>query len=138
RFNSAVAPNFEVSAATAIDPNPTTIVAPRVVVDAIGIATLAHEPHTAVGVDGARVAAHVVRRAVDKAQPAASRLPAAATAADLEVGAAAAIDPDAAAIVAPGAAVVARRAAALSHELHAAARIGRAADAAAVVGRAIN
>src|SRR5579863_516452 len=135
------AADLEVGAATAIDPDAAAVVAPRCIEHAIRVAALAHQANATVRIDRAGVAAHIVGRARDDLRAGAgSGSPAAttATSADLKVSAATAIDPDAAAIIAPRATEIAWRTAALANQLHAAAGVGRADIAPAVVGSAIN
>jgi hypothetical protein len=110
------------------------VVSPCLSVDAIGIAALTYQAHAIAGVRGTEISVAIVGRAGDD-NDARAGIPTAA--ADLEIGAATAINPYSAAAISPGRTVNAGRIAALSNEGDAAARIGGAMLATAVVGRAV-
>jgi hypothetical protein len=130
-------PNLKIRSAPAVDPNPVPVVTPGAAENAVGVAALADQAYAAAGIDRARAAPHVVRRAIDDLNSGSAWLPTAA-ASNLEVCAAAAIDPDAAMIVAPCAAEIARRAANLADDPHAATRVGGADVASTIIGGAVN
>ncbi len=131
-------PNLKIRSAPAVDPNPVPVVTPGAAENAVGVAALADQAYAAAGIDRARAAPHVVRRAIDDLNSGSAWLPTAAAASNLEVCAAAAIDPDAAMIVAPCAAEIARRAANLADDPHAATRVGGADVASTIIGGAVN
>src|SRR5262249_19147616 len=142
----------EVGAPTAVDPDVPSTIAPSAAVDTIGVATLAQQAHVvAANACFAFVSTHIVGRTRDDFHSITGWLPipaiagviaaivvAAATAADLEVRAAAMVDPDAAVVVGPIASVLTGGIAALADQLHAAAGVDGADVAPAIVGRAID
>jgi hypothetical protein len=130
--------NLEVGAAASIHPNAAAVETPGAIEDAVRVAALTNQTHPAARIDLTDVAAHVVRRTIHDLHTAAAGLPAAATAPNLEISAAATIDPNAPAVVTPSAAVVTRRPAALANQLHSAACVGRAQIASFVVRSTVN
>jgi hypothetical protein len=81
---------FEIGAATAVNPDPTSIIAPSATINTISIAALTDDASATLGVDGANFAAQVIRGAGNGLLG--GRLPAGLT--DFEIGAAIAVDPN--------------------------------------------
>lgn len=146
--------DFEISAATAIDIKSIAVAAPGFAANAGGIAALANQPHRAAISFAAIVTPHVARFAIEGLNrpstattativpipvsisiPIPVSIPVAIT--DFEIGAAASIHPDSAAVKIPGPAFDAGRAAALADQANAAARVGRAEIATAIIRCAI-
>src|SRR5580700_5121453 len=91
--------NLKIRAAATVDPDSVPVVTPRTPVNAVSVTALADESYPAIGIDRAHAASHVLGRAIDDLDAGSARLPASAsatTSANLEVCAAATIDPDAA------------------------------------------
>lgn len=124
---------FKIGAAATVNPDPSSIIAPCAAINTIRIAALTDDAGATLGIDGAAVAAAIVGGTVDGLLL--RRLPARLS--DLEIGTAAAINPNTLAIPAPGLTKGARRAAALINELNTSAGVGRAIFAATIFGRAI-
>src|SRR6202030_3683380 len=100
RAGVPVSGDAEARAAAAVHPHTARAVAPGLPHHARRFAALSNQPHTCAGIHRAPSAIHVIRRAVDVEVLAPAVEP---DRADLEVRAAAAIDPDAAVVIAPGA-----------------------------------
>src|ERR1700688_169680 len=132
-FAVAAVNDFKVGAAPTIYPDAFAIITPSAVEDAIGLAALADDEDAVARVHRAKIAVHVIGRAVD--QGSRFRLPVAGNA---EVGAAAAIRPDSALAIAPRLAFDARGLATLANQVHPKAGICGAPDAFHGVGGAID
>jgi len=137
-LNLAQSSNLKIRPAATVDPYSAPVVTPSASVNTVGVTALADESHPAVGIDRARPASHIVGRAINDLYAGSARLPAAASSANLEIGATAAVDPDTPTFVSPRTAEVARRAADLANDAHPAACVGGAHVASAIVGGAVN
>ena len=130
------AANDKLGSTTAVDPYAVVIESPCLVLDAGGAADLTGETDTATGVGVAEVAIIVVRGAGDGLAALISSPVAAAATAYNEFGSAAAIDPNAVVVESPSLVLDAGGAAELAGEADAAARVGVAEVASAIVGGA--
>jgi hypothetical protein len=133
--------DFEVRTAAEIHPNAAPVVAPAAAEDAVRITALADQADSALRVDRAVAASHVVGGTVDDLDAVAG-LPAAAivssSSANPEIRAVAAVHPDPAIVVTPRAAELTGGATELADHLHAAARVCGVDVAPTVIRGAIN
>ena len=130
------AANDKLGSTTAVDPYAVVIESPCLILDAGGAADLTGEADTATSVGVAEVAIIVVRGAGDGLAALISSPVAAAATAYNEFGSAAAIDPYAGVVESPSLVLDAGGAADLAGEADAAARVGVAEVASAIVGGA--
>jgi len=132
-FAIATVDDFEVGAAAVVDPDAIAVVSPGAVEDAIGFAALADDEDAVARVDGAEIAIHVVRRAIEDSSG--SRFP---ISRDAEIGAAAAVNPDSPLARTPSLALNAGGLAALANHAYAEAGIRRTPGTSHVVGGAVD